>query len=331
MLPEWEDATALDLIGDIHGCCEALTRLLQRLGYREVEGVYRHPEGRKAIFVGDLIDRGDQIPETCRLVKSMYDDGQAQVVLGNHEINAIRYGETIQGIIDSETDVEHNLPDRTLRAMHETIAQYRPLGKEWIELVDWLKSLPLFIDGERYRVVHACWDGELINRYRDHYHTAHMTPEFLEASMSAGSLEYRIIDRLTRGLSMPLPEGMALESKDGFIRRAFRTKFWDRSVQTYGDVVFQPDPLPYDFAEQPINSDHRKRIIHYGEEEVPVFFGHYWLKGRPKPLTDNVACLDYSAVKLGRLTAYRFNGEQVLSRENFVWVYVGTEEQYDET
>ena len=52
----------------------------------------------------------------------------------------------------------------------------------------------------------------------------------------------------------------------------------------------------------------------------PIFVGHYWLKGEPSPLSNLVACVDYSVAKGGKLAAYRWNGESVLRREHFVAV-----------
>lgn len=78
-----------DLIGDIHGHADELEALLQKLGYKKLKGVYSHSENRQVIFVGDFIDRGPKIRETLHLVKAMYDNGNAQAVMGNHEFNAI--------------------------------------------------------------------------------------------------------------------------------------------------------------------------------------------------------------------------------------------------
>ena len=74
----------LDVIGDVHGEHDALTRLLTELGYAESSGAWRHPE-RTAVFVGDLIDRGPQQVEVVNLVRSMQDAGTALVAMGNHE------------------------------------------------------------------------------------------------------------------------------------------------------------------------------------------------------------------------------------------------------
>jgi calcineurin-like phosphoesterase family protein len=84
-----------DLVGDIHGHADALHRLLGKLDYAEVEGVFRHPE-RQMIFVGDFIDRGPQQREVLRIARSMCEAGLARAVMGNHEFNAIGWGSSEQ-------------------------------------------------------------------------------------------------------------------------------------------------------------------------------------------------------------------------------------------
>ncbi|MFF8696424.1 polynucleotide kinase-phosphatase [Streptomyces sp. NPDC015144] len=83
-----------DIIGDIHGCSSELETLLGRLGY--VDGT--HPEGRTAVFVGDLVDRGPDSPGVLRRVMSMVASGDALCVPGNHENKLGRYlkGRTVQ-------------------------------------------------------------------------------------------------------------------------------------------------------------------------------------------------------------------------------------------
>lgn len=318
----------VDIIGDVHGCFDALSKLLESLGYGLVDGVYSHPQ-RKAVFVGDLLDRGPQIRECVSLVKAMHDSGNAFMVLGNHEYNALVFRSEITAWLGGASLDELKVPKRLQILMRETLAQYSNHPDLWEECCSWLSSLPLFIETEHYRVVHACWDDNLIERYRQTYPDTGIDSGFVELSKVRGSIESIIADRLTRGTSMPLPEGVHLESKDGFIRRFFRTKFWEPSPKTYGDIVFQPDPLPYEFAEHPIHQDHRDDLLCYSGDERAVFFGHYWLSGKPKPLQNNVACLDYSAVNFGRLTAYQFDGETTLSDDKFRWVYVNSQTEDD--
>jgi protein phosphatase len=76
-----------DIIGDVHGCCDELEELLGKLGY--VDGV--HPEGRKAFFVGDLVDRGPRVLDTIRLVQRMVESGNALCVPGNHDWKLTRW------------------------------------------------------------------------------------------------------------------------------------------------------------------------------------------------------------------------------------------------
>src|ERR1700690_1662313 len=79
-----------DIIGDVHGCFDELVDLLGQLGYR-VDGLtVTPPAGRKAVFLGDLVDRGPKIPEVLRLVMAMVENGTALCVPGNHDIKLVR-------------------------------------------------------------------------------------------------------------------------------------------------------------------------------------------------------------------------------------------------
>ncbi|TIV91821.1 MAG: polynucleotide kinase-phosphatase, partial [Mesorhizobium sp.] len=87
------DAGPFDIIGDVHGCAEELQVLLGKLGYSltwsehrgERSVVVSPPEGRKAVFVGDLVDRGPNTPDVLRIAMSMVAAGTAYCVQGNHE------------------------------------------------------------------------------------------------------------------------------------------------------------------------------------------------------------------------------------------------------
>ncbi|GAA0976879.1 polynucleotide kinase-phosphatase [Acrocarpospora macrocephala] len=88
--PAWTDLKHLtgpfDIIGDVHGCAAELETLLTTLGY--VDG--RHPQGRTAVFVGDLVDRGPDTPGVLRRVMGMVEAGTALCVCGNHEQKLVR-------------------------------------------------------------------------------------------------------------------------------------------------------------------------------------------------------------------------------------------------
>lgn len=80
-----------DIIGDIHGCYDELITLLGKLGYRRQFNYYTHPAGRKAVFLGDLTDRGPRSLDSFWLVKTMVDSGNALYVPGNHCRKLFRY------------------------------------------------------------------------------------------------------------------------------------------------------------------------------------------------------------------------------------------------
>jgi hypothetical protein len=315
-----------DIIGDIHGCANTLARLLDQMGYRKINGVYQHPR-RQAIFIGDIIDRGPRIREALHLVRDMVEHGSARIVMGNHEYNALGYCTRARSGSGKTFLREHN--SRHDRLIRETLEQFEAHPYEWNEFLEWFYTIPLFIDDEDFRVVHACWDGDLIEKFKQSQGGACIDEDFLHASAAIESFAGQVMDTLLRGTDLRLPEGMAITGRDGYVREFFRTKFWADDPHTYADVVFQPDPLPPEVASRVLTDGERKQLISYPLDAPPVFVGHYWMEGEPAPLKPNVACIDYSAVKYGRLVAYRMDGERALSRDKFVWVDVERPEQPD--
>ena len=147
-----------DVIGDIHGEYDKLVALLAKLGYRETGGTWRHP-ARKALFVGDFIDRGPNQVKTVNLVRSMTDAGSALAVMGNHEFNAIAWftpdpanpGEFLRPHFSEK----YGSKNREQHAAFLAEVEARPgLHKE---IIEWFLTLPLWLDLPGLRVVHACW------------------------------------------------------------------------------------------------------------------------------------------------------------------------------
>ncbi|MGA5448839.1 polynucleotide kinase-phosphatase [Streptomyces umbrinus] len=146
-----------DIIGDIHGCASELESLLGKLGY--ADGV--HPEGRTAVFVGDLVDRGPDTPGVLRRVMSMVGSGAALCVPGNHEN---KYGRYLKG-----RKVQHT------HGLAETIEQMEGESDEFKgkvrEFVDGLVS-HYVLDGGRLVVCHAGlpekYHGRTSGRVRSH-------------------------------------------------------------------------------------------------------------------------------------------------------------------
>lgn len=123
--PMWTDRKTehgpFDIIGDIHGCYDELTALLRDLGYEVSEPVgaapsAKHPDGRKAVFLGDLVDRGPRSPDVLKLVMGMVASGDGICVPGNHENKLIRKlrGRNVQmthGIAETMEQLEAEPPE----------------------------------------------------------------------------------------------------------------------------------------------------------------------------------------------------------------------------
>ncbi|MEE2731570.1 MAG: metallophosphoesterase [Pseudomonadota bacterium] len=306
-----------DIIGDVHGCAEALIRLLQALGYQLHQDVWQHPQ-RKVVFVGDIIDRGPQIRQAMRIVRRMVDAGQAHMVLGNHEFNAVAYSSHCHEQVSPRLQRYYRRLGHHLKS---TLVDYRFHLQEWKELIHWLRHLPIFLEFRHFRVVHACWDPRRIGQAAAcHQGRVLLDGEFLAKSMLPATEPNRIVERLLKGTEMELPEGQSLLGSDGVRRTRFRTKFWSQAPRTYGDVVFQPDGLPDDLIDQPLTEAEQEHLLQYGSDQKALLVGHYWCQGQPHIIRPNLACLDYSAVKNGLLVAYRMEAEPQLSNDRFVWV-----------
>lgn len=316
----WIDpARSYDLIGDIHGCGQTLERLLEILGYKKRSGIWQHAY-RQALFLGDLIDRGPQIRETLHIVHAMVDAGHAYCIMGNHEYYALAWNTPAS---EQSTDEYVRARSKHHTRLHrETLEQFEEHPYDWEDFNEWFLTLPLFIDAQRFRAVHACWDDRLINMLRTRFADGRVNQAFVQQSAIKGSFADQAFNRLLRGVNLPLPHGMSQTSYDGFTRSSFRTKFWhdDASALTYGDVVFQPDALPGDLAQEPLPTEYLQHVTGYDAQQPLLFVGHYWRQGQPSLIRPNLACLDYSAVNGGKLVAYRLDQEQHLLPESFVWV-----------
>lgn len=308
-----------DLIGDVHGCARTLARLLDQLGYRQQGGIWRHKR-RQVIFLGDIIDRGPRIREALHLVHGMVEAGQAHCIMGNHEFNALGWY-TEAPPESGQTFVRERTP-RYAMLLQETFRQFEHYPEEWRAFREWFMDMPLYLESERFRTVHACWDNAVIAKLRTRLTEGRIDTDFLREAAFANGFASKALDRLLRGTDMPLPHGLTLTSEEGFTRNFFRTKFWEENPKTYGDIVFQPDALPEKAASLPLSESQKSRLFLYGPDEPLLFVGHYWRSGRPAPIRHNLACLDYSAVKNDKLVAYRLDQETLLDPAKFFWVDV---------
>ena len=148
-----EEHGPFDIIGDIHGCCDELELLLEKLGYVKKDGVYCHPEGRRAAFLGDFCDRGPRNADVLRLVMDMVKSGNALAVPGNHDAKLLKY---------------FNGKDIALtHGIDKTIAELEARGEEFkaeaAEFIDGLISHYVLDDGKLV-IAHAGLKQEYIGR-----------------------------------------------------------------------------------------------------------------------------------------------------------------------
>src|SRR5262249_18845241 len=157
-----------DIIGDIHGCCDELEALLRQLGYEITSvtpggpalasgPVYAHPLGRKAVFVGDLVDRGPRILDTVRIVRNMVILGSAFCVPGNHDMKLMR---KLRG---KDVQISHGLAQSLaeIDALPNEIRE--PFCNELAEFLDSLVSHYVLDEGKMV-VAHAGMKAEMQGR-----------------------------------------------------------------------------------------------------------------------------------------------------------------------
>jgi protein phosphatase len=147
------DHGPFDIIGDVHGCADELEELLGTLGYVVDSGTWCHPAGRRAIFVGDLVDRGPRIPDVLRLVMAMVEAGTALAVPGNHDIKLMR---KLQG---RDVQITHGLQE-SLAQLDTDPAEFRA---QVAAFLDSLVSHYVLDDG-RLVVAHAGMKEEMQGR-----------------------------------------------------------------------------------------------------------------------------------------------------------------------
>lgn len=303
-----------DLIGDIHGHADELVQLLKELGYQKARSVYGHPE-RKAIFLGDFIDRGPKIRQVLEIVRPMIEEGKALAVMGNHELNALAYH--TEDREESGQYLRRRSP-KNEKQHRQTVDQLKP--QELRSYLEWFRTLPMWLDLDGLRAVHACWDEDAIAPIVPAIQ-AHRgaTTEFLHAACTKGGPLFAQVEVILKGKEGKLPEGASFQDKDGHVRTEIRTRWYlAPNGHTYRTYALQSDEIDCDL---PLDDAVIEAAAPYPATSKPVFVGHYWLSAqRPELLADNVACLDFSVAKGGFLCAYRWNGERTLSNANFVWV-----------
>lgn len=249
----------IDVIGDIHGEIEPLTNLLGHLGY---DAVGRHPAGRRIVFVGDLTDRGPDSPAVVRLLRELVESGRAQGVLGNHELNLLLG----QHKYDNGWFFRQVFHDEQGRLVPQRVAD----AEVQQEVLRFFRTLPLALEREDLRVVHACWNAEAIEAVRHESDVLRCYERHrvrIESALSAGSAT----DEVERNLRHQNDNPVKLLTS-GPERRA-REPYFSSGLRTEERITWW---------------------THYADEPW-CLFGHY---GSPEHrFQSRAVCIDYGIAK----------------------------------
>jgi hypothetical protein len=264
----------LDVIGDVHGEIEPLRELLARLGY-DAQG--QHPEGRRVVFVGDLIDRGPDSPAVGELAMAWARRGRAQCLLGNHELNLLRNDPKAGNAWAID-------PARNEQQADGEFAHSRVASADFkARFLAWLATLPLALERADLRIVHAAW-----------------VPGSIDALRSPGEPLLQVFERYDRDVQLQLRrEG--LDERIAAERSRWGPLLHDRNAtlplltgiaesderHQMGNPVRVATSGVERMAAQPFWSSGKWRMVdrvrwwlEYGDQ-VPVICGHYWRRIKP--------------------------------------------------
>ena len=307
----------LAVIGDVHGELEALEAML-----RELARLDAGRPSRALCFVGDLVDRGPDSPGVMRRVRTLMDEGRAQLVLGNHELNLLRMDvEPKADNLWMRGEERHlgggeMLPERLVRSADERA-----------ELLAMLADVPVALERDDLRVVHAAWDEAALDRLM---REALLDP-LLEGLLARHEASLQAIrDRLAADGTLARARAEAQRIHEefpiGVLGDETHAPAISLAIQAREMALQNEDPLrlvtsgPEGPTDQVFAAGgkwrHTRRAAWWSEYQgKPVVFGHYWRGARaselrrpfapPDPFEDEphtgalglagrAHCLDYS-------------------------------------
>ena len=273
----------LYFIGDIHGQNYKLTNLLSVINF-DTSNPESSSAGGQLVFIGDLIDNHPKDSHghlaLLNKVESLVKSNDAFCVMGNHEFNAVGWATKKENgdWARPHTESNHKQHNGFLQAVGENSSEYR-------DLIDWFKSLPIFLDFGVVRAIHACWDESAIERIKPYLNADNSLKEehWINAFDETHEL-YELCEILLKGPERDID--IPFVDKTGKTRTRERIQWWNDSE--------------------------------YKEPTVPTVIGHYTITGSsgyglsksglPIALSNRVVCVDYNAAKDDNpLVCYRFN------------------------
>lgn len=300
-----------DVVGDVHGCHDELIALLRKMGYARRRGAWRHPT-RVAVFTGDLVDRGPQIGEVIETVAAMVAEGTAECLLGNHERDVVFFhtlgpnGRPLREHSDQRKD--------QLKETHDQLGLRSRRMKHWVR---WMRTRPVLFEVPGLRVVHGAWNETAANDWRGK--TLDDTG-IIERLADADCQDAIGLGHLLFGPVLSY-EGRDRDGKRRTMR--IRARWFSKPDELAGRTLWhaalrRSPRIP----RKALTPTDRATLWGYPRDAAPLITGHQSLPldAVARPMRANLACVDYSAVFGGKLGAYRWSGEAVLTARNFITV-----------
>jgi len=300
-----------DIIGDVHGRDRALLTLCKSMGYDEWG---RHPDKRKLIFIGDLLNKGPHQIRLIRRIQAWVEAGRAEALMGNHELEALAW---TQRNNNGTHLLPHTPANRARHAAHLHVRKKNPF--DYRRQLDFFAARPLWLDMGEFRCVHACWDADSIEYLsRKLGPTATLTTKTLRKAFTEGHKQQQAVDMILRGPRLILPKKARrnLSALRGKPISDVRMRWWLSEDADMAALAIVKARTPKSLKGRAV-----KQRISY-TDNMPVFFGHYHLKDKPYLTASNAACLDFGAGSGRYLTAYRWSGESMLSDKRLVKVKI---------
>lgn len=303
---------AYDIIPDIHGDINRLEITLGALGYGRRDGVWRAPQGRKAAFLGDLIDVGYENAEVIHAVRAMVHADEAVAIIGNHELNARLY--------HTRGENQLNHPCGYMRAhtaqntrQAETFLAELPVGSSGArDAIAFFAELPVFLDLGGLRLAHASWSESRINIIRERRPDGRLKDEDLQLlAFEDGADEFvNAAISIIKGPEAQLPDGIHFADHKGDLRGQIRVRWWAQNARSWREVAAS---VP-DISQLPDGAIDPALVPLIDPGTVPVAFGHYKRKSNVSIDAPHALCLDYPAFPI----AYRWDGETTFDKTKII-------------
>jgi len=318
-----------DVIGDVHAYYAELCALFEAMRYRydPTEHIFIPPYGRKALFIGDYVDRGPENKRVVTLARNMTRKGYAHALMGNHEFNAILW--TIKDPYQEGKFLRGHSSENA--RLHQTFLDEANTDPEFYEMaIEWFKTLPIYLSHNKRHFVHACWHLEALHSLQHSKSVTldnRLTQKGWMTSARPHSDDLISIETLLKGPEERMASGLFYRDAHGNRRRRARIAWWQENAKTFGEAyssIPSEDPLvqlPYTPSEPHALSQRIREALQALPQDEKIFIGHIWRDGVPMPLSRSVCCVDYGVAKpSGKLVAYQDDDHEGFSLANYIWV-----------